>query len=30
MAEKTLTELIDNNERILTKRIEMVTINKFI
>lgn len=30
MAEKTLTELIDNNKRILTNRIGRGTVNKFI
>jgi len=30
MAEKTLTELIDNNKTILTKRINKGTVNKFI
>ena len=30
MAEKTLTELIDNNKRILTDKIERGTVNKFI
>mgnify|MGYP002345677881 CR=1 FL=1 len=30
MAEQTLIELIDNNQRILTKRISKSTVNKFI
>jgi hypothetical protein len=30
MAESTLIELIDNNQRILTKRISKSTVNKFI